>query len=178
MSMFKQLLKMTTPIFLLFYSMACGAETSATIEVSAQIEAGCVFQQSPIGLNFGIHASTAQESTVTANISNTQQTWKIECTPNTPVNITFGNGKSVNTQTQNRRLKHNSAEHYLDYMLYQDANLSQPIGTTSNNTLTKQSTAQNYLLDFQIYGVVDLSQGAVNKMPGQYTDDVLITITW
>lgn len=176
--MFKQLLKITTPIFLLFYSVACVAETSATIEVSAEIEAGCVFQQSPIGLNFGIHASTSQESAVTANISNTQETWKIECTPNTPVNITFGNGKSINTNTQNRRLKHVSAEHYLDYMLYQDANLSQPIGTTTTNTLTKQSTAQNLLLDFQIYGVVDLSQGAVNKMHGQYTDDVLITITW
>ncbi|MGV5006810.1 spore coat protein U domain-containing protein, partial [Acinetobacter variabilis] len=67
----------------------------------------------------------------------------------------------------------------IDYMLYRNANLTQPLGTSSaNNTLTLKSTEQNHLLSFQIYGLVDLSQGAINKMPGQYKDDVLITIAW
>lgn len=155
------------------------AETSSQIEVSAVIEKGCLFQESAKSLNFGSYASTSQESSITASIANAADTWKIECTPDVPVTITFGNGKSLNSATQNRRLKHLSSENYIDYVLYRNANLTQQLGTSSaNNTLTMQSTEQNPWLDFQIYALVDLSLGVINKMPGQYKDDILITIAW
>ena len=179
MNMFKSLLKINTSIVLMLTSITALAATSANIEVSAVIEKGCLFQESPKGLNFGTHASTSQENAITASITNSQDTWKIECTSDVPVTITFGNGKSLNVSTQNRRLKHVNSENYIDYVLYRNVNLTQQLGTTSaNNTLTLKSTEQNPLLNFQIYGLIDLSQGAINKMPGQYKDDVLITIAW
>ncbi|MCH4246096.1 Csu type fimbrial protein [Acinetobacter gerneri] len=177
--MFKSLKKINTSIVLMLTSMTVLAATSTNIEVSAIIEKGCLFQESPDGLNFGTHASTSQENAITASIVNSQDTWKVECTPDVPVTITFGNGKSLNVSTQNRRLKHVNSENYIDYVLYRNVNLTQQLGTTSaNNTLTLKSTEQNHLLNFQIYGLIDLSQGAINKMPGQYKDDVLITIAW
>lgn len=179
MNMFKSLKKINTSIVLMLTSMTVLAATSTNIEVSAIIEKGCLFQESPDGLNFGTHASTSQENAITASIVNSQDTWKVECTPDVPVTITFGNGKSLNVSTQNRRLKHVNSENYIDYVLYRNVNLTQQLGTTSaNNTLTLKSTEQNHLLNFQIYGLIDLSQGAINKMPGQYKDDVLITIAW
>lgn len=177
--MFKNNLRINMSIILTLASMHTLAATSTNIQVNAIIKKGCLFQESPLGLNFGIHASTSRENTITANIANSQDTWKIECTPDVPVTITFGNGKNLNTSTQNRQLKNVNSEHYIDYTLYRNSNLTQQIGTSSsNNSLVLKSTVQSHLLNFQIFGLVDLSKGAINKMPGQYKDDVLITIAW
>lgn len=177
--MFENFFKINTSILLTLTPMIALAAISTNIEVNAVIEKGCLFQESPKGLNFGTHASTSQENSITASITNSHDTWKIECTTDVPVTITFGNGRSLNTSTQNRRLKHISSENYIDYVLYRNANLTQQLGTSSaNNTLILKSTERDHLLNFQIYGLVDLSQGAINKMPGQYQDDVLITIAW
>jgi spore coat protein U-like protein len=155
------------------------AATSATIDVSAVIEKGCLFQESAMGLDYGTHATSSQESAVQANIQNTSSTWNIECTPDVPVSISFSNGNYFDASTQFRRLKNTQSNHYIQYSLYSDNARTKLIGTAAPaNSLSLKSTVSQHLLNFGVYGLVDLSQGAANKAAGDYADTVQITISW
>ena len=151
---------------------------SNPIEVSAVIQAGCLFQQSPTGLNFGSFASTSQ-SQITASVTNANDTWNIECTPGIPVTLDFNNGNNYDVAGDTRRLKHENSNQYIAYSIFSDNNRTQLINTSSpGNRLTLTSTEVQTLLPFNIYGFIDLSQGNLNKMPGPYSDNITITINW
>lgn len=148
------------------------------IEVSAVIQVGCLFQESPTGLNFGSFASTSQ-SQIIASVSNANNTWKIECTPGIPVTLDFNNGNNYDATGDTRRLKHESSNQYIAYSIFSDHNRTQLINTVSpGNRLTITSTEIQPLLPFTIYGFIDLGQGNLNKMSGQYSDNITITINW
>lgn len=157
----------------------CCAATSENIRVSATIEKGCVFHDSGTVLDFGTHPTSSRKTNVTASIVNNRSTWSVECTPEIPVNIIFDNGKNFDTATQTRRLKSEAGTYFINYQIYSNSAHSKAIGVNSpSNTLFLISNTYNNILDFGVYGLVDLSKGAANKPSGKYSDEVLITIIW
>lgn len=164
---------------LLFYKVNIYAETTASIEFSATIQKGCLFKASSIGLDFGDHPTTSKEANIQANVMNDQSSWAIQCTPNIPVSISFGNGMNYSASTQQRRLKSDVGNFYIGYNIYKDNSRTQIIGGSSpSNTLSLNSSNSNNMLSFGVYGKVDLSLGDENKVPGRYLDEIVITISW
>jgi spore coat protein U-like protein len=166
-------------IIIMLYMDVCYAAKTANIEFKATIEKGCLFQASSILLDFGEYPTTSRQTNVTASIVNSASSWNIKCTPNTPVSIVFGNGQNFLSSSQTRRLKSEVGNYYIDYSIYKDSGRSQLIGTgASTNKLELSSTISNSMLIFGVYGAIDLSLGEVNKSPGRYSDEILITISW
>lgn len=164
---------------ILLYKTSVYAETIASIEFSATIEKGCGFKSSSVGLDFGEHPTTSKEMNIQANVMNDQSSWGIQCTPNIPVSLSFGNGAHYSAATQQRRLKSNVGNFYIGYSIYKDNAHTQIIGGSSpSNALSLNSPSSNNMLNFGVYGKVDLSIGDENKVPGRYSDEILITITW
>ncbi len=159
--------------------MPLHAETSANIKISATIEKGCAFYDSGAVLDFGSHPTSSKETNVTASVVNNRSTWSLECTPGIPVSITFDNGKNFDTATQTRRLKSEVGNYFVNYQVYSNAAHSKVIGVNSpSNTLSLISNTFDNILDFGVYGLIDLSKGEANKPSGKYSDEVLITIIW
>ncbi len=155
------------------------AITTANIKVSATIQKGCIFKESSVALDFGSYPTSSQEKNVTASILNDRNTWSLECTPDIPVSIVFGNGNNFDNTNQTRRLRNESGGFFIDYQIYSDINRSKVIGISSpSNTLFLKSNTSKNILDFGVYGLVDLSKGKPNKPSGKYLDEVLITVIW
>ena len=159
--------------------MTAYAETTANFKLTATIQKGCAFNDTGAVLNFGTHPTSSKESRVTASVVNNKSTWSIECTPEIPVSISFDNGKNFDAATQTRRLKNETSNYFVNYQIYSNAAHSKIIGVSApSNTLSLISNSFNNILDFGVYGLVDLSQGEANKPSGKYSDEILITITW
>lgn len=158
-----------------FFLANVWAETTANVRVSATISRGCALQESSEHLNFGTHPSMAQGKK-TAQIHNSLNSWRIECAPDMPVSISFGQGESYDGQNQSRRMSLPAKAAFLPYRLFFDPNYAQEILPDSPHTYV--STAQDRVLALAVYGVVDLSGSDPNKKAGTYTDRVLITVKW
>lgn len=173
------MLRMEIFIICSFIYLPVYAETTATINFSAKIEKGCAFKESSVSLDFGSHPTSSQETNVSASILNDAASWKLECTPDIPVTIVVGNGMSFDNTTQSRRLKNSESNHFINYKIYFDLGRSKEIGSVHPyNSGNLKSTTSNNILNFGIYGLVDLSKGELNKPSGKYSDEVVITIYW
>ncbi len=150
-------------------------ETEARIDVRARIVRGCALQSSAEKLDFGTHPSVAQ-GRKRAQVLNTVNSWRIECTPNIPVAIQFDRGRHYDQKSGGRRMSLSDGTAYLPYRLFYDPNHTQEIKV--DRPRTYRSTTSNKLLNLSVYGVTDLSVGALNKVPGTYMDRLLITVEW
>ena len=147
--------------------------TSASFKVQAIIESGCKLSNVEQLLDFGRHPVAGQQ--LKGSVINTAQSWNIRCTARLPVKVTLSGGDHF--LNNSRRMKHAQQNEFVSYQLYQDSNLQREYASGNTYTLTP-TTVSNSLLNFSVYGLVDLNNNNQPRSAGLYKDTVAITITW
>ncbi|HCW3749053.1 spore coat U domain-containing protein [Acinetobacter baumannii] len=163
--------------FLGFYSQylyAADPQTSSSFKVQATIENGCSIDNVEQKIDFGQHSALSNDKIV-SNIINTNTTWNIRCTEDLPVNILLDGGENLENKT--RRMKNSTSSDYIAYKLYNSSGLTTEYSAGNTYSLPTTSVA-NHLVNFGVYGVVDLENNNEARATGIYKDTVSIMITW
>jgi Uncharacterized secreted protein len=152
---------------------AADPQLSSSFKVQAKIENGCSIDNIEQSINFGQYSALSKDKVV-SNIINSKDSWNIRCTENLPVSISIDGGENLDNNI--RRMK-NSSSNYLSYKLYNSNNLTTEY-IVGNKYLLPTTTPTNRLVNFEIYGVVDLGNNNESHTAGIYKDTVSIMITW
>lgn len=152
---------------------AADPQLSSSFKVQAKIENGCSIDNIEQNINFGQYSALSKDKVV-SNIINSKDSWNIRCTENLPVSISIDGGENLDSNI--RRMK-NSSSNYLSYKLYNSSNLTTEY-IVGNKYLLPTTTPTNRLVNFEIYGVVDLGNNNESHAAGIYKDTVSIMITW
>lgn len=154
------------------------ATTTATMEVSATVEASCSIETTP--LNFGTYRPTD-----TAGISS-HAPFTLKCSDGAAPTVSILRGHSIDAATGVRTLANAGATATLDYVLYQpETNTPNAIcntsgtvdaakiwGETTDVVLSGLSFAGS---SYNICGFLGASQ---NKPAGLYTDTVTVSVNF
>ncbi|WP_081407327.1 spore coat U domain-containing protein [Acinetobacter sp. A47] len=152
---------------------AAEAQTRQNFKVQATLEKGCSITNNEQLLNFGQHAAITQIQP-RAQIENNAQSWNIRCTQQLPVTVSLNAGEHA--QTALRQMKHTAKNEFIAYRLYSKADQKNEYIAGQAYALPA-TTASNPVLNFSIFGTVELSQAQLHS-PGLYQDTVAITISW
>ncbi|USP41639.1 spore coat U domain-containing protein [Acinetobacter sp. XS-4] len=166
-----------TGFFLGFYSQslyAADPQSSSSFKVQATIENGCSIDNIEQMIDFGQYSALSNNKIV-SNVINTNSTWNIRCTENLPVNVSLDGGDNLENNT--RRMKNSTSSDYIAYKLYNSSGLTTEYLVGNTYSLPTTSVA-NHLVNFEIYGVVDLGNNNEARATGIYKDTVSIMITW
>lgn len=166
--------KIVLSILLMLSVVGVYAQTTASFRVQATIENGCALSNVEQLIDFGRHPVVSQDKLMWGGI-NTAQSWNIRCTAQLPVKIMLNAGDNFSNSF--RQMKHSQRNEFLSYQLYQDTNLLNEYVSGNAYPLTP-TTASNSLLNFSVYGFVDLDNNNQPRSAGLYKDSVAITITW
>lgn len=156
------------------FGHAIDPQRTASFKVQATIENGCSLSSPEQTLDFGRQPANSQAS-VSGQILNTAQTWNIRCTQNLPVSVSLNGGDSFSNNL--RRMKLTGANEFVNYRLYQGADLKEEYLSGNRYALTP-ATSSNNVINFGIYGVANLNNNNQPRSAGLYKDTVAITITW
>lgn len=160
-------------------SDVASAATSASFQVSAAIVSGCAVDglgmdgdAGHIGqLDFG--EGMALATTVhTANLA-ASQTIVLRCTPGTALTMTIGGGSHLASGQRHLQRGSTSADR-LSYRLYRDAGFTQEIGVNQPQSISISTGNMNNVL-LPVHGRLTLPG---NRVPGVYTDTLLVTLDW
>ncbi|AMB85659.1 spore coat protein [Pseudomonas agarici] len=149
-------------------SLPLAAVTSASLQVSASIIAGClvVGGGSHYGnLNYGSYSAL---STGAVSISLTGGV-QLQCTPGVSLSMSVDGGQN---NSSGRHLKLNSGTAQVAYQLFSDAGLSQALGISQSVNIV-YGNANN--ISLPIYGRVVLPG---NQPPGTYSDVLQVQLSW
>jgi len=166
-----------TGFFLVYYSQslyAVAPQSSSSFKVQATIENGCSIDNIEQNIDFGQHSALSND-TIISNIVNTNSTWNIRCTEDLPVNVSLDGGENLENNT--RRMKNSTSSDYISYKLYNSSGLTTEYLVGNTYSLPTTNVANN-LVNFGIYGVVDLENNNESRASGIYKDIVSIMITW
>ena len=164
--------KSAVVVLLLFSAMqasfATTLVTSATFNVTAQVNATCVINLAS-ALTFPAYAPNqgGQVSTSTINVN---------CTNTTPFNIGLNAGTGSGATVNNRIMT--SGTHTLNYSLYQDSGHSIVWGNTvGTNTVSAAGggLASGNAITKTVYGQIPNQPGTA---PGNYADTITVTVTY
>ncbi len=148
----------------LFVAPAFAATATATMAVSATVQATC--QIAATGMAFGTYVGTQIDSTATITIT---------CTNTTPYTIGIDAGLGVTpAATVTTRHMTGPAAANLNYGLYKDAARATNWGLTPV-TDTVAGTGNGSAQPITVYGRVQAAQFVA---PGAYTDTVTATVTY
>ncbi|NKN36437.1 spore coat protein U domain-containing protein [Agrobacterium sp. a22-2] len=147
-------------------SLDCAAPTTGTLTqadftVDATVAANCLIEIEDI--DFGIHGIIDTEVTATGGID-------VTCTPGTTYSISMDGGLTGATDPEQRLMQ--SGSNTIAYGLYSDASHSTPWGSASANLVS--GTGAGSVESLPVYGRVEPQSAA----PGQYSDTVVVTITY
>lgn len=163
-------------LFAMFSAFEANAQSSQSINVTAQVNPTCVINGGGTTLNFDfgvIDVTSTADTTQSASF-----TWR--CSDGTAVQIELDAGDTTGSAPATaRRLAHAStAGEYLEYLLCQDATCTTPWGdgTTAADIVTTGSGMGNPTT-VQIYGVLD-GTFAQNAIPGSYQETVVLSLNF
>ena len=140
---------------------ATGTLTQASFTVQAAVDANCLIEVEDI--DFGLHGVIDSDVTASGGVS-------VTCTPGTSYDVTMGGGLSGAADPEQRLLQ--SGSDTIAYGLYSDAGLTTPWGTGGGTEVTDTGAGAEQRLP--VYGRVAPQIAA----PGQYSDTVVVTITY
>ena len=92
----------------------------------------------------------------------------LHCTPGTSADVTLGDGASGNAR---RRYMQGPAE--LEYQLYRDAALRDPIDEVGATFVVKGRDNDGQVIPLRVYGEIPAGQ---QVPPGEYVDLILVTV--
>ena len=151
---------------LLAASPAAAATTSSTLDVEATVTANCTVSTSAI--DFGdVNPLSGSNVDGTGGIS-------VTCTSGTGWTATAGVGSGSGATFASRRMT--AGSDLLSYNLYTNAGRTTVWGDGSGSTGTLTGTGNGAVQAVTIYGRVGSGQTTVP--PGDYTDDVSVTVTY
>lgn len=163
-------------LFAVFSAFEANAQSSQSINVTAQVNPTCVINGGAATLNFDfgvIDVTSTADTTQSASF-----TWR--CSDGTAVEIELDSGNTTGSAPATaRRLAHSStAGEYLEYLLCQDASCTTPWGdgTTADDIVTTGAGMGNPAT-VQIYGVLD-GTFAQNAIPGSYQETVVLSLNF
>ncbi|MCM2472240.1 spore coat protein U domain-containing protein [Rhizobium sp. CG5] len=147
-------------------SLDCAAPTSGTLTqadftVEARVDANCLIEIEDI--DFGTHGIIDQEVTATGGVD-------VTCTPGTSYSVSMDGGLTGATNPEQRLMQ--SGSDTIAYGLYSDASHSTPWGSASTDLVA--GTGAGSVESLPVYGRVEPQSAA----PGQYSDTVVVTITY
>nr|WP_295106619.1 spore coat U domain-containing protein [uncultured Caulobacter sp.] len=140
--------------------VALAQTSTAQFSIRAQVVGDC--QVSAQDLNFGTYASDA------ASTANTTVT--LRCTPGSAATVSLDGGGSSNPQA--RRM---SGPANLNYQIYRDAALQDPINTAGSAWQLSSQENTGQAVTYPVYGQVPSGQTVPT---GNYTDVVRITVQY
>lgn len=133
-------------------------------EVSARVTGTCTVSDATLDFS---HYQFGRLTTLTASAQ-----IEISCSTGEDFVVFLGEGQYYDTH---RRMKHPSAEQYLQYELYTDVALSSIWGDSLMENYVS-GTGQGEPQYVTVYGAMPAEQ--VPTLAGQYQDVVLITVEW
>lgn len=146
------------------------AAVTSTIQVSAQVVAGCLVLggASNYGnLDFGSYSALASGAVTTAV---TGSTVTLQCTPGVALNMAIGGGQNYSGSSRN--LKRSSGSQLVAYQLFSDAGLSQRLDAGQSVVVTYSDANA---ITLPVYGRAQLPG---NLPAGSYTDVVQVQLSW
>jgi spore coat protein U-like protein len=163
-------------LFAVFSAFEANAQSSQSINVTAQVDPTCVINGGGTTLDFDfgvIDITSTADTTQSASF-----TWR--CSDGTAVEIELDTGDSIGSAPATaRRLAHASTVGaYLEYLLCQDAACATPWGdgATAADIVTTGAGMGNPAT-VQIYGVLD-GAFAQNAIPGSYQETVVLSLNF
>jgi spore coat protein U-like protein len=135
------------------------AQESATLNVTAQVQASCILQGG--SLNFGPYTTTDASDT------EGQGSFSYQCPDGTEITLSLGSG--LNQEGESRAMADGAGR--LLYEIYQDSNRSQEWGTGGNAVIVTSDTASETTVP--VYGLIPQGQSVP---AGSYSDTVQITL--
>ena len=149
---------MILPVALLAAGHASAQTREAQFAVRATVVADC--QVNAQDLNFGTYNSDSAKTG--------QTIVNVRCTPGSAATISLSAGNSGNPQA-----RHMTGPQNLNYQLYRDAALQDPINTEgmAYQISGGQNTGQNF--PFNVYGQIPSGQLVA---AGNYTDTIRVTV--
>lgn len=171
------------PMAGLFAAMLAGegalAGTSASFDVMASIAAGCAVDgvgtsgdAGLIGtLDFG-HDTTLSTASHSAVLSENRAI-TVRCTPGVTLQLAINGGLYASGGVRNLRVGGSSTDR-LPYRLFSNAGMTDEIGIGQNRSILVTAATMNDVW-LPIYARLSLPGGTV---PGNYTDALLVTLTW
>lgn len=143
-------------------SSAFAATNTATIGVSATVQATCLISASPLA--FGDYTGLVLGSSTTVSVT---------CTNTTPYNVGLDTGLGTGATITVRKMT-GPGSAVLNYGLYQDSAYSKNWGQTiGTDTVAKTGTGSAQSIT--VYGQVTASQYVA---PGAYGDTITATVTY
>ncbi len=133
---------------------------TAQFAVRATVVADC--QVSAQDLNFGNYSSTSP--------STGQTIITLRCTPGQAATVSLDGGTSGNPQA-----RHMTGPANLNYQLYRDAALQDPINTAGMAWQLTSSQNTGQTVTYTTYGQIP---GAQTVPAGNYTDTIRVTVTY
>lgn len=157
------------------------AQTSTSFQVSATVAPGCAVDgvgtsgsAGNIGtLDFG-RGSALIGSTRSTSLA-TRPGVVLRCTPGSSLRMSLDGGQHVAGGV--RQLQRVGGTQRLPYQLFRDAGLTQPIGIGVAQAITV-NVANTNDVRLPLYARVSLPGMASGLPAGQYTDVLLVTLTW
>lgn len=148
--------------------MATAATTTASLNVSATVNASCSISSAG--------ALTFAAYTPDASAQNSNSTVGVKCSNTLPFKIGLDGGSNGGLSTGPRVMKRSSGEETLLYRLYSDASHTINWGSTpGTDTVDGIGTGLATEISKTIYGQIPSQPNAV---PGTYSDAVTITVTY
>jgi spore coat protein U-like protein len=144
-----------------FATNANAATNTATINISTTVPASCLIAAAP--LVFANYSGTQV---------NNQTNLTVTCTNTTTYTIALNPGATSGTSVNTRQML--SGPNTLNYALFSDAGLTKNWGQTTG-TDTVAGTGTGLAQTVPVYGQI---AGGQNAVPGNYTDQVVATITY
>lgn len=136
---------------------------SGSLTVTAQVIASCTM--SATSMNFG----SASFLTTARNAS---ATLTLRCNAAVPATISMDNGAGGGTGPTDRRMS--SGVNRIRYGVYRDAAGTQPWGATAGSDTQPVTTVAGNIT-VPVYGVVPVQPAPT---PGNYTDTIIVTVTY
>lgn len=158
---------------------AAWAQTTASFQVSATIEAGCSVDGIGTGgdagtmgvLDFG-RDSSFSTATHTASLSGSQ-TFTLRCTPGVDLSMTIDGGENAAGGVRNLQLGSDTASR-LQYRLYSDAGFGDEIGINASTGIAV-TTANMNDVRLPVHARLTLPGG---RPAGTYADTLLVVLEW
>jgi spore coat protein U-like protein len=155
------------------------AELTASFQVSATLVSGCAVDglgmagdAGTLGqLDFG-QAMALATTVHSANLT-LSQTIVLRCTPGTALTMTVGAGQHFASGSRHLQLGVSDADR-LQYRLYRDAGFTQEIGVDQAQSISISSGNMNDV-QLPLHGRLILPG---ERVPGTYTDTLLVTLDW
>jgi spore coat protein U-like protein len=146
---------------LAFNLPAVAATATATMTVSATVDATCLITATPLA--FGAYAGTQTDATSTLSVT---------CSNTTPYNVGLDAGLATGATVTSRAMTITGAS--LLYSLFQDAGRTTNWGNTVG-TDTVAGTGTGSAQTLTVYGRIEAGQFVT---PGAYTDTITATVTY